>query len=254
MKLWFVLLAAILLVVGALGASAYPTIDGSTGVVNLPTAEIAPQGTLDLGVTYQTAPFDWHGVPVRVNAGVAKDLELWVGYAMWSDGDDENFLNGGLKYRFLNQAEDDVDLAIGGSFTQERYDTWDFWDRDITKAFLVASKDFDVSESSPITARGTVGVMYNRFKDRDGGDSDNFTKPYVALEVMHKCGASLGLEYRWEASVEDDDGAPFSAVLRYKFPNSGFWAEIGRTNATYQGTSWVEQKPFYGVGYTFEVN
>jgi len=250
MKLTFVLLAAVLLATGALGASAYPTFDGATGVVNLPNAEIAPQGTFDLAATYVDTAFEWKGWPVaRLNVGVTEDLEMSVGYAMWHDGDDDNILRGGLKYRFMTEEEKGADVAIGGSFAHEKYEDWSFFDKHITKAYLAVSDNFEMGEGSPLSCRGTLGVMYMRFAE-DGWE-DDFTRPYVALELAHNCGASLGLEYRWRANVEDDDDAPWAAVFRYEFPNTPLWIEAGLTNATYEGTSWGNERGFYGLGYTF---
>jgi hypothetical protein len=253
MKLVLVLLAAAtLLAVCAVGASAYPTYDGGTGVLTLPTAEIVPHGTIEVAANYQKAPFDWKGWPVaRLVGGVAKNLELSVGFAHWEDGDTDVYWHEGLKYRFLTQEKNKVDVAIGAAFGQERYDNWTFFDRDHTEVYLAASKDFKSSEASPISCRGTVGAIYSRFRYTDGGFTDKFTKPYVALEVMHKCGVSLGLEYRWHANVEDSDAAPFGAVLRYQIPKTGLWVEGGTTNATYEGTSWENQRGFVGLGYTF---
>lgn len=252
MKLGLILLAAALLVVCAVGASAYPTIDGSTGVVNLPTAEIAPQGTIDLAVTYQQAPFDWNGVPVRVNAGVAKDWELYASYQpsrAASDGDNDDFITAGVKYSILNQAEDDVDLAIGGTLGKE---TWGWDDHETSnKAYLAVSKDFSIAPSIPLTARGTAGLLYNFFKGH--GWNDSFTKPYVALELMNDSGVSLGMEYRWRDDDWDDDDALFSSVLRYQCPKVPLFLEVGTTNGEWLGNSWDNQRGFYGFGYTFDL-
>jgi len=253
MKIGLVLLAAALLAVCAVGASAYPTNDGTTGIVTLPTAEIAPQGTLDLAFAdMPNGPSDDRYLFNRLNVGIAKNVELSVGYTKGDDKDSyyyDDFVTGGVKYRFLTQAKNKVDLAIGGSLGKE---TWYYGKMTVNKAFLAASKDFSLDPSMSLTCRGTVGVMYNQFKEGDW--SDQFTKPYVGIELMGKQGISLSAEYRWRDSDWDDDDALFSSVLRYRFPKLPLWIEAGTTNGEWIGNSWDNQRGFYGVGYTFNLS
>jgi opacity protein-like surface antigen len=226
MRVWSVMLAVVLLALAAIAASAapvYPTFDGSTGVVTLPTAEVAPQGNINLAIDYQKPPGEETVWVARVNGGIAENAELWFGYLWWDwPGGQEKIWNAVAKYRFLNQEKNNVDVAIGGSFGK---DDWEWDTMDVTKAFLAISKDFKTGTSSPVVARGTVGVMYNHFKEGDW--TDNFTKPYVALEFMGEEGWNLGLEYRWKDNEWDDEEAPFSAVLRYMFPDAPVWVEVG---------------------------
>jgi hypothetical protein len=253
MKIWSIVAVVVLLAVCAVAASAAPTFDGATGVVTLPTAKVLPQANLDLGITsLPSAPHNWEYMFYRLAVGVSPNVELTASYQPsqdTDDGDNDDFLTVGAKYCFLNQADDKVDLAIGGALGKE---TWGS-DRHMTfnKAYLVASKDFSLDPSLPLTARGTAGLLYGYGKGHDWDDS--FTKPYVALELMNDSGLSLGAEYRWRDDDWDDDDALFSSVLRYQFPSIPLWVEVGTTNGQYLGLSWDNQRGFYGFGYTFDL-
>lgn len=248
MKFWAVVLAVAILACCTVAASAvreYPTFDGPTGVVTLPTAEIAKVGTINLAASYQAAPNNWKVALVRANAAVGNNVEVWAGTAQWREQDsyNENVDNFGAKLRLMSQANNGIDVAIGGSFGRDK---WHWGDEDITKAFLAVTKDFEVAGA---TCRLTGGAMYNRIKDGDW--SDKFTKPYAALEVLNVRGCDIGIEYRQRDDDFDDEEAPMSAVLRYSVPDKPVWIEIGTTNASWLGTSWAGQRGFFGVGIAF---
>jgi len=254
MKLWLVVATLVLLAVCAVATSAAPTFDGATGVVTLPTAKVTPQGDLTLAITsLPSAPSNWEYMFYRLNVGVAKDWEFYASYQPSTDqddGDNDDFITAGVKYSILNQAEDDVDLAIGDTIGKENwgYDSHEM----INKAYLALSKDFVLDPGMPLNARVTGGLLYS-FAKWHGGD-DSFTKPYVALELMNDAGLCLAAEYRWRDDDWDDDEALFSSVLRYQFPTMPLFVEVGTTNGEWLGYSWDNQRGFYGVGYTFDLN
>ena len=246
MKICVVVLAAALLAVCAIAASAavYPTFDGATGVVTLPTAEIAPQGTVNLALSYMEVPQDGKLANARINYAVGKNLELWVGEEFFrgDDWSNEEIMNGGVKFRLLSQENTGIDLAIGGSVGR---DQWRDNREDVTKAFLAISKDFTLV----VPARLTVGAMFNRFENDDW--SEEFTQPYAALELLDVKGLNIGVEYRQRDDDLDDSQAPLSAVMRYSVPDHPVWIEIGTTNASWTGLSWAGQRGFFGIGYAF---
>jgi hypothetical protein len=253
MKIWSVLLVVVLLAVCAVAASSAPTFDGSTGIVTLPTAGVLPQGSLQLAISdMPNAPSDETYLFNRLSVGIAKNLELSASFVK---GDEKDYwgyydvITGGLKYRFLTQEKSGVDLAVGGSIGKED----DYYNKmGIEKAYLAISKKFSLDPSLPLTCRGTVGAMYNRFYEGDW--SDSFTKPYVGVELLGKQGISLSAEYRWKDSDWDDDDALFSSVLRYRFPKIPLFIEAGTTNGEWIGSSWDNQRGFYGFGYTFDLS
>ncbi|NIM04880.1 MAG: hypothetical protein GTO55_02905 [Armatimonadetes bacterium] len=242
MKVYVLAIAAAMMLVCAAGAFAYPTIDtGATGVVALPTAEITPQGTLELAVDHQHGPYDWDVALTRASWGVAKNLELNVSHARWSR---QNYWDeidqGGLKYQI---PMDFANVAIGASFGRDK---WASYEADATKVYLAVSKELPVTSS--VSARLTAGGLYTRW-DGDLNNVFEFTKPYATLELMLGRGVMLGVEYRERDDDWDLGGEPISTVLRITSQEKPVWVEVGTTNMSWAGESWGNQRGFIGIGF-----
>lgn len=67
MKRCVVLLLAVALSLSAAAAWSYPTFDGASGIVTLPSAETAPSGTVGLALDYQKISSDVQVWAARVN-------------------------------------------------------------------------------------------------------------------------------------------------------------------------------------------
>jgi hypothetical protein len=249
--IWMV---AFLLVLGAIGAWAYPNFDGASGIVTLPNTEVAPVGTVNLAVSYQTMYENGDDIniwPGRINAGVADKVELSAAYTLF-DIDDNSAPHyqwtAGAKFALLQEPADELGLAIGGSYGKIVGDDDEIA---VTRAYLALSKDFDVVKDSenPVKGKFTAGWAYIKFDD-----PADFTisKPYAALEFIGETGATLGLEYRCKDSDVETE-AIFSAVARVPVTeDKAWWVEIGTTNSFYGATSiFDEQKTFYGIAYHF---
>lgn len=268
MRVWVVVMAAVIAALGAAVAGAYPTFDGPSGLVTLPTAEVVPSGAVDLAVDYQkttisgsalggaldldAADSDITLIPIRAAFGVGEGLEIWGSYdpIKVEGSEDAKLWNAGLKWAFMRESGgDDFSLAIGGSMGRMESDIDDV---DITRAFLVASKVIKMKQSAgqPLSAMAHLGVMWAKL----GEPTDNtMTKPFVGIEFFGGGGASLALEYRFE----DDDldvNAPFSAALRYPIGGAGspLWIQVGATNAA-TGIGNNDNDLFFGLGYRFNV-
>lgn len=269
-----VLVTVLALALCAGAAWSYPTMQGATGIVVLPTADVAKNGTVNLAVDYQkvdtakalglssliydefTGEFieveadlgDTTVWPVRATVGLGGTAEFWGGYTFLEGDDfDGNNWNVGAKYAFMTEAKNGFDLAIGGSYGQTDLD---FADDDLTtwSAFLVLSKTFMPCTESQPSIRGTVGGIYQDFSD--GFIDDSLFEPYLGLEVGYDQ-FQLGLEYRFEDEDIDTD-APFSAVLRYQFKENPLWLQIGWSNAILlNGIGTDESEFFAGAGYSF---
>jgi hypothetical protein len=241
-------LLAVCMSLAAAATTAYPTFEGATGVVTLPTAEVASQGTISLAANYQRAAEDWNGTFLRINWGATKNLELSAARTIWDGpwGDGwEKIWQGGLKYQVPMSF---ANVAVGGSFGRDK-EGWAEDSLDITKAYLAVSKDMNIASS--INARLTGGVMYGKFESDDW--SEKFTKPYVALELMHTRGVTLAVEYRWrDSKIDDHDVVPLSTVLRITAPDKPVWVEVGTTNMSDAGTAWDNQRGFIGIGCAFD--
>jgi len=254
MRKYSILLVTFLLVLGAAGAWAYPNFDGATGIVTLPNTEVVPVGTVNLAVSYQTmyeVGDDIDVWPGRISAGVADKIELSAAYTLFeiSDDDAPNYQwTAGAKFALLQEPTDELGLAIGGSYGKIVGDDNDVA---VTRAYLAASKDFDVIKDpmNPIKGRLTLGWAYIKFGDPADFD---ISKPFAVLEFTGETGATLGLEYRCKDSDVETE-AIFSAVARVPVTeDKAWWVEIGTTNSFYGATNLFDgQKTFYGIAYQF---
>lgn len=263
MRVWVVVMAAVIAALGAAAAGAYPTFDGPSGLVTLPTAEVVPSGAVDLAVDYQKtnvgdrvlggmlSMYDSERfLPIRVTIGVADGVEVWGGYTLIDpeDGDRMKSWNAGLKYAFMQESSgDNFSAAIGGSVG--RFDNSE--DVDVTRAFLVFSKAISMKHAAgqPISAMAHLGVMWASVGDPA---DDKMTKPFVGIEFFSSNGSSLALEYRFkEDNLESN--APFSAAVRYPLgeANSPLWVQVGATNAALAGFGGSDNSIFVGLGYRF---
>lgn len=271
MQKFVVLLVVLALALCAGAAWSYPTMQGATGIVVLPTADVAANGTINLAVDYSkinnnrvlgisdtiydefTGEFievdlgDTTVWPVRANVGFGGMAEFWAGNNFLS-GDlfDGNEWNVGLKYAFMTEAKNGFDLAVGGSYGQTDLD--DFSDNLKTwTAFLAASKVLMPCTKTQPSIRGTVGGMYMNFSD---GVSDNLFEPYLALEIGYDQ-FQLASEYRFKDS-DIDIKAPWSTVLRYQFKEMPLWLQVGWSNAILLNGIGTDQQEFFaGIGYSF---
>jgi hypothetical protein len=245
-----------LLVLFAASAWAYPTMDGVSGLVTLPTAEVTPTGALDLAADYTV--IDWWGdlcpigdttmYPVRLNAGVAKNLELSGNYTFQHDDLDvlRRTWSVGAKYAFLTENKDKVGLALSGSWgkIEDKYSDDDIA---LTRVALALTKGFPVDPQ--FKAKATVGVAYC-----NAGDwlDKSYTKPYIGLELIGPRGANLALEYRWKGPSPLEEKDVFSAVVRLPLmseENSPLWLQVGTSNGALMG--FESQKFFGGICYRF---
>jgi hypothetical protein len=247
------LLVVLVLGLYPLGAGAYPSLGGATGLVILPTAEVTAPGAVEVAVDYQKVGdvfSDISILPARINVGVADNLELSAGYLKYeSDGAPLDYQwTVGAKYALLQEPTDDIGLAIGASYTTIEAGSWD--NLNITQAYLALSKHFafSPSEESP-KGRFTAGWSYTKFSE----ELDDINKPYVGLEILTPNGACLGVEYRWKES-DAEYHALLSTVARIPLSrDKSWWAEIGSTNGIYNALSMFDdQKVFYGLAYHFD--
>jgi hypothetical protein len=258
------LLAALVFAAAVSTGFAMPSIGGPTGIVSVPTAEVAPVGEIQTALTYLSqqmygADVDCWGL--NVLAGVSEGAELWGAYATAKVDSptipvDANMWGFGGKYQLASEPEDSASLAIGAS-----YEMWSdlisavdmYGDADVFKAYLVATKDFSSMadedwEWSDGGTRilGSLGILYLDI-DIDGVGGD-LTEPFVGFEFIGAGGTSLGLEYRLAGDIDVDD--VFSAVLTHPF-SPEFEVQIGTTNAGPSGIGLDDQDFFVRLGYTF---
>jgi hypothetical protein len=265
-------LAALLIAAGTGAAYAIPSLGGPTGIVTVPNAAVAPQGSLDTALSYQKAqvaaagmyqPEDLTAWSLQVLTGVTEQAELWAAYSSVRNGEDSHLWGLGGKVQLTREPEEQTSLAVGASYqkwadavTVQSAGTSE-GDANLTKVYIVATKDFtplkgETWEWGPGAGTrmlGSLGLMYiNADTDMPGSGDGSLTRPFLGFEFVGAGGTTLGLEYRWKDS-DLDTKAVFSAVLRHKF-SPEFTAEVGTTNADPGGFGLDDQDILVRLGYT----
>jgi|WetSurMetagenome_2_1015567.scaffolds.fasta_scaffold120235_2 hypothetical protein len=255
MTRYSVLLVALVLVILAVGAWAYPDLQGATGLVTLPTAGVAPVDTINFALDYQKMSDDVKIYPARLNGGVTDRLELSAVYAK-ADGDVfgfvpiNNFWEVGTKYAFMTEPKNKFALAVGGAYGNVDVDYFD--NVTVSKLYAVISKNLGkaLGDKKTIDLKAHAGLIWAKVDDPM---DVTLTRPFVGLEVCGKNKSSLALEYRWKDSNLEPK-ALFSAALRYPLGtglNQPLWLEAGTTNGGLMGYGSQDSKLFVGVAYSF---
>ncbi|MDI3280262.1 MAG: YjbH domain-containing protein [Bacillota bacterium] len=103
---WLVLALGVFLGLAAAPAGAEPSVDGSTGLIFVPSADVLPSGNFSLG---------FHLVRsenyLSFNFGLVENLEIGADSVFVQGGRTATFLN--AKYRFLPERKDAPALALG---------------------------------------------------------------------------------------------------------------------------------------------
>jgi len=210
-------------------AMAYPTLNGETGIVALPNALTAGNGSF-VGAADLLFTND-NSLKVRALYGLSSQAEIG---ASLSSGDD-NGISISAKYRFTS-GPSRFNLAAGGALTAANHqDT-------AIDLYLVGTEAFPLGGQSSRPLLGTFGVHFVNI------GSDNTLRPFIGAQYPIGPRSELGAEFQLR------DGNFFhspltSVVLRHKFTSA--WAgQVGVTNATGYGTT-SGYHPFLGAQFTF---
>lgn len=103
---WLVLALGVFLGLEAAPAGAEPSVDGSTGLIFVPSADVLPSGNFSLGFhLVQSVNY------LAFNFGLVENLEIGADSVFIQGETSATFLN--VKYRFLPERKDAPALALG---------------------------------------------------------------------------------------------------------------------------------------------
>jgi hypothetical protein len=187
----------------------YPTrFTAMTGLVDLPTADVAASGSAELAADYAKLAGEEQVWPMRVLAGVSDSAELGIAYTRLKDGVNDHFTGIGAKVALMKAETADFGLAFGGSYVNGTGDN-------ILDLYAVASKEIATAapEAYMVAAprarlRGHLGLMFTRVSN---GRDDDELKPFVGFDVTTPDGAALVAEYKWSKFGADQA----AAAIRY---------------------------------------
>jgi len=275
MRSWMLpLLGAAFLAASSTVACAIPSLAGPTGIVMVPTAEVAPTTQWQTAVSYRSVEVtemyeaDASLWGLQILKGVADDAELYARYIRSTNGEDTNIWEIGGKYQISERVFQgrgflaDTDIALGASLGRwvDAFGMYEMTgsyapDVDTFKLYAVATKqvyplgttvDWEWGTPTGTVVIGTAGLLYQSI-DPDVGGSETSLRPFVGVEIIGAGDLTLGLEYRAKDSNIEEE-ALYSAVLRRQFgPRTA--VELGTTNASPIGLGREEQAFFLRLGY-----
>jgi hypothetical protein len=252
--LWLAALLVLAVVAGSSAAFSYPTLQGPTGLVVLPDANVEPRGSWTLAADYVTVkaegqPSNFGGgdaklIPGRLVWGVSDKAELWTAYTD-SDYEDAHEWAAGFKLQVHNDPATGVKVAVGaGHYDADMCASCHNLKRD--NIYAVLTKESAARSPHQWRWKGSLGMTYTKF-DFDGGE-DTILQPFVGVEASSGRLSLVG-EYRTQESGVDD-AAMWSAGARYMItPNLGLQA--GVTNGAIYGVGAHKTSAYYGLAYTF---
>jgi len=241
MKKLFVLGMAVVMLAAACAAYAYPTFTGPTGLVNAPTAEVAPAGQLDLAVDYFASKNDETGDknswPVRVlygagsgfEVGAAYDVNGIAGKSLWD-------VNAKYKTTFCPAG---IDLAIGAIYGQANTDPDTLR---ATQAYLAGTKCFNLV--LPIAL--TIGANWTQLEQLDAVSGWH---GFIGADVTLMKQLDLVADYQ-TINKHLDGKSLWSACLRYCV-TPALAVQAGVNNGLFVGTS--KSRYFVGANYAFNL-
>jgi len=228
----------------ATAAAAAPSHLGPTGIVGTPTADVVGARQYDVAVDYVKWEGDIKSWPIRLVTGVSDKVEVGIGYSKWKDtGVSMKVVPINVKAVVVPESESSPAVAVGAAYGKLK----DGSTLKVTTLYAVATKTLtkaedDYEDSARGTVRGSLGLMYNKYKD---GGSDSYTEPFVSLEYMTPGGATtLAIEYKTAEGGMD----PVSSLLVRHTVTPNMWVQAGLTDAVYTMTD-NDHEFFIGFGY-----
>ena len=246
---------AVAMLAAACAAYAYPTLAGPTGLVNVPTAEVASAGQFVAALDYYNSKdngkTDSNSYPFRVLYGFGNNLEVGVGYdsdalSMTSYPDETETLSTSTKALWDVNAKYKIpsyfgaDWAVGALYGQANTDPDN---TNVTQVYLAGTKDFSTGEGAP-SIKGTIGVNWTQVKATVTNSAWRF---FLGAEAIVMPNLSVLADVQTKDS-DLDRNAMWSAAARYAF-TPVLSAQLGFTNGPIIGAN--DTNLLLGVDYTF---
>jgi hypothetical protein len=252
---WKVALAvAAVAMIGTAGAAkADLNINGETGLILNPTAEIVQKAHPQIQANYYDLDggtndklYGLYGAiqaadKLEVSAGIDKfnsDYEPW----------DRSGFDVGVKYQLLNQSEKGFDLAIGAGYDRGLNNN--------TRVYAAATKAFGNASRAPI--KGTLGVRWDRFVNFDEGFDYHSSQvsAFAGAEIPVIRNGELSLIGEIQSKNINDDFAygakfPYAIGLRYHPQGQAFSITAGLQRQGIESPFSNGSNFFVQAGYTF---
>jgi hypothetical protein len=214
-------------------AFAYPTLQGPTGLVTLPTVDLVPYRQFDAAYDYaKQGDLTLH--LFRFVYGASETAEIYGTWGSVDNQDVDNTFTLGGKFLLPKSYGMGGKWALGGDWQQLS----DSVRVKVMRAYLTGS--FDITKG-----RVHAGLMFID-ADVEGAGSQSAIRPFIGAELSMPNADTLGAELRFRAS-DIEQKTLFSVVYRHSFPNSKWAGELGFTNGAALGLGGDNTEFFVGA-------
>jgi len=278
--LWLAALLVLAVVAGSSAAFSYPSLQGPTGLVMLPDANVEPRGSFTLAADYVNMDADarpeggeahypygyvpvwditsgWDDlkiIPTRLVWGVSDKAELWAAFTDINNSDRTTEWAFGAKLQVHNDPATGVKVAVGAGYRDATYPSCGGSCHHLTSenVYAVLTKETRAQNPHHWRWKGSMGMDYTKLEpgpaDWASAYTDTILQPFVGLEASSGRLSLVG-EYRLR-DAKIDDASLWSAAVRYKIGRR-FAVEAGVTNGALFGVAAHKTSAFYGLAYTF---
>ncbi len=208
-----------------INAFAYPTLNGDTGLMQIPTADAIPITGFQLAGDLIDLKTD-DGVPMRLTAGKKNDMELFITYFDQKGG--TKLMGGGMKKVLWDEIPGVTYSAVAIGARSLKNDTTGI---NSVELYVVGSKilfgeKLAAYGSTPL--RGHLGLMVSRF---NGAGASTIFSAFGGVSITSRNGDSFMLDYtpelKGKAGIYRNDS--FSAAVRVK-AGDNLWFQAGNSN------------------------
>jgi len=242
-------------------AGAAPSHLGPTGIVATPTADVVGNKTYDVAVDYvkwDHSLGDVKSMPIRLLAGVSEKVEVGIGYTKWKTGGHSMKVTPvNVKAVVVPESEGSPAVAVGAAYGKLK--ETGLPGVKVTTIYAVATKTLTKAEDEWYeeggmkgTLRGSLGLMYNKYKASGLGLSESATEPFISVEYITPNGnTTVALEYKTAEDVGYFSNESISSIVVRHMITPNVYAQIGLGNAWYTLSNPTngDHELFIGVGY-----
>jgi hypothetical protein len=229
---WKAALAAVVLMGGTQIARADLTMDGQTGLINNPTAEVAKKGDAEVQFLYQHikqpegySDTNVYGISGAVAAADKLEINGSAGRAT-SDGYRQTLLELGAKYQLLHQPGKGLDVAFGGRYAHVGNNEDDSTAK-IYSLYLAGTKAFR-NGGKHVPVKATLGLRWDKVSYGYYG-SESKASVYGGVQVPLTQNGDVSLIGELQSKNYDDPNAktPYALGLRWSPADKGFTLSAG---------------------------
>jgi hypothetical protein len=245
---------ALVIIMACAIATAEPTLNAASGCVQLPNAEVAKAGGINVAVDFINstginelsqlgfyAPCQGNGFNARTTVGFGSSLEVGLGYlGVFKEIGTANALTVGAKYKFYEDPGNSLSFAIGATYRDwdadmsvfEMYSFIDFNLPTVTSAYIAMDKTFGVPADCEYTTVVTLGLMF-----------DHYAAAQQTIKYM-PIGVQSTRAYAIDEGGEVENAEFFSPFIAFKTTN-GNWSlkgeykpELRKDHFTFSSDVW----------------